>query len=89
MKIRDLLKAESILINAPVETKDQAIEKMIDLHDAAGNLSDKAVYTEGILARESQGRTHLPGVRGGWSGASEPATLAPSDGLSFMYASAV
>ena len=40
MKIKDLLKAESIVINAPVATKDEAIDKMIDLHEAAGNLKD-------------------------------------------------
>ena len=45
MKINDLLKAESITIDAGATTKEQAIEMMIDLHDAAGNLADKAVYT--------------------------------------------
>ncbi len=59
MKINDLLKAESITIDAGATTKEQAIEMMIDLHDAAGNLADKAVYTEGILAREAQGTTAI------------------------------
>ncbi len=59
MKIKDLLKAESIVIDAAVDSKEQAIEKMIDLHDAAGNLADKAVYTEGILKRESEGTTAI------------------------------
>ena len=59
MKIRDLLKPESIVINAPVSSKDEAITKMIDLHEEAGNLTDKAVYTEGILKRESEGTTAI------------------------------
>lgn len=59
MKIKDLLKAESIVINAPVATKDEAIDKMIDLHEAAGNLKDKDVYKQGILKRESEGTTAI------------------------------
>ena len=59
MKIKDLLKAQSIVINAPVATKDEAIDKMIDLHEAAGNLSDKDVYKQGILKRESEGTTAI------------------------------
>ena len=59
MKIKDLLKPESIVINAPVETKDAAISMLIDKHDEAGNISDKQVYTEGILKRESEGTTAI------------------------------
>lgn len=57
MKIRDLLKPESVIINADIDSKDQAIQKLIDLHDAAGNLSDKQIYTEGILKREEESTT--------------------------------
>ncbi|MDD6155274.1 MAG: fructose-specific PTS transporter subunit EIIC [Eubacteriales bacterium] len=57
MNIKDLLKPESILINADVKTKDEAIRTLIDLHDKAGNISDKEVYTEGILKRESESTT--------------------------------
>ena len=59
MRIRDLLKPESIVINAPAKTKDDAISMLIERHDAAGNLSDKQVYTEGILKRESEGTTAI------------------------------
>lgn len=59
MKIRDLLKPESIVINAPAKTKDEAISLLIDKHDEAGNLSDKQVYTEGILKRESESTTAI------------------------------
>lgn len=57
MKIRDLLKPESILINADVHSKEEAIQTLIDLHDKAGNLSDKEVYTQGILKREEESTT--------------------------------
>ena len=59
MKIRDLLKPESIVINAPAKTKDEAISMLIDKHDEAGNLSDKQVYTDGILKRESESTTAI------------------------------
>jgi len=57
MKIRDLLKPESVIINADVDSKKEAIEKLIDLHDKAGNISDKDAYTKGILAREEESTT--------------------------------
>ena len=57
MNIKDLLKPESILINADVKTKNEAIRTLLDLHDKAGNISDKEVYTEGILKRESESTT--------------------------------
>ncbi len=59
MKIKDLLKPESIVIGGKVQNKDEAIHALIDLHDAAGNLSDKAVYTEGIFKRESESTTAI------------------------------
>ena len=59
MKIRDLLKPESIVIGGKVQNKDEAIHALIDLHEAAGNLADKEVYTEGILKRESESTTAI------------------------------
>ena len=47
MNIRDLLKPESVLINANVESKEQAITALIDLHDRVGNLLNKEAYTPG------------------------------------------
>lgn len=57
MRINDLLKKESILLHAEISEKQTAIETLIDLHDKAGNLSDKAEYTKGIMAREAEGTT--------------------------------
>ena len=57
MRITDLLCKESISLGIKLSSKSEAIEKLIDLHDAAGNLTDKNKYREDILAREQQGST--------------------------------
>lgn len=59
MKIRTLLNPESIIIDAKVESKDQAIHILVDLHDQAGHLSDKAAYLQGVLHREAECRTAI------------------------------
>lgn len=59
MRIIDLLKAQSIELNASVSTKDEAIDKLISLHQGAGNLADVEKYKEAILAREAQGSTAI------------------------------
>jgi PTS system fructose-specific IIC component len=63
MHIVDLLQKESIELNASVATKDEAIDRLIALQNAGGNLSDIAEYKKGILAREAlrlygRGRRH-------------------------------
>ncbi len=57
MQIRDLIQPESIIIHADACSKEEAIHTLIDLHDKAGNLSDKKIYTEGILKREEESTT--------------------------------
>lgn len=59
MRIIDLLKAEAIQLNTAVASKEEAIDKMIALHEKAGNLSDTAAYKDAILAREAQGTTAI------------------------------
>lgn len=59
MRIIDLLKPEAILLNFEVASKEDAINTLIDLHEKAGNLKDKAAYKEAILAREAQGSTAI------------------------------
>lgn len=59
MKIIDLLKKEAIELNVSVTSKEEAIQKMVSLHEKAGNLSDTAAYKEAILAREAQGTTAI------------------------------
>jgi PTS system fructose-specific IIC component len=59
MKISDLLKAEGIRIGAVATDKENAIDQLVALQDACGNLVDKAKYKEGILAREAESTTAL------------------------------
>ena len=61
MRITELLKQESIGLNVSVSTKDEAIDKLVDLMAAGGRLKDKAGYKEGILAREALGSTGIGG----------------------------
>ena len=61
MRITELLKQESIGLNVSVSTKEEAIDKLVDLMDAGGRLKDKAGYKEGILAREALGSTGIGG----------------------------
>ena len=59
MKITDLLKPQSILLNAAPVTKADAIYTLGDLMDKSGNLSDKAEYLQAVFAREESGSTGL------------------------------
>ena len=59
MKIIDLLKKDAIALNVSLTDKEEAIDKLISLHEKAGNLADKAAYKEAILAREAQGSTAI------------------------------
>ena len=59
MKITDLLKPQSILLNAAPVTKADAIYILGDLMDKSGNLSDKAEYLQAVFAREESGSTGL------------------------------
>ncbi|MBQ7579679.1 MAG: PTS sugar transporter subunit IIA [Clostridia bacterium] len=59
MRIIDLLKKEAIDLNTAVASKDEAIEKMVALHQKAGNLADAGVYKQAILERESQSSTAI------------------------------
>ena len=59
MKITDLLKPQSILLNASPTNKADAIYTLGDLMDEGGNLSNKAEYLEAVFAREESGSTGL------------------------------
>lgn len=59
MKITDLLKPQSILLNASPTNKADAIYTLGDLMDKGGNLSDKSEYLEAVFAREESGSTGL------------------------------
>ena len=59
MRITDLLKKEGIRIGAAPASKAEAIDILVGLHEACGNLVDTAAYKEGILAREAMGTTAI------------------------------
>ena len=59
MKIIDLLKIGAIELNTSVATKDDAINKLVSLHETVGNLADAKAYKEAILLREEQGTTAI------------------------------
>ena len=44
MRITELLSKESIALGVKVDSKDAAIDYLVNLHDAAGNISDKKNY---------------------------------------------
>ena len=59
MRIVDLLKKQSIDLNAAVADKTAAIGLLVDLMDAGGNLNNKELYKERVLAREAEGSTGI------------------------------
>ncbi|MGI5932497.1 MAG: PTS fructose transporter subunit IIABC [Eubacterium sp.] len=59
MKIRDILKPESILLHTSVRDKADAIDTLVDLQEKGGHLTDKDKYREAILAREAQTSTAI------------------------------
>lgn len=59
MKIIDLLKKDAIELNTSVASKSDAIDKLVALHEKAGNLLDVNAYKDAILARETQGSTAI------------------------------
>ena len=52
MRITDLLRPEAIQLHAAPADKAAAIDLLVDLHEKAGNISDKAAYKKEIWARE-------------------------------------
>lgn len=59
MKISELLKPEAVKLDASASNKDNAIDQLIDLHYAAGNITDKVIFKKAILAREAESSTGM------------------------------
>lgn len=59
MKITDLLKLESIAMNPAVSSKDEALNKLVDLMEKRGNLNNKEEYKAAVLKRESLSTTGI------------------------------
>lgn len=59
MKIRDLLKAQSIQLGANPTDKPSAIRLLADLMERGGNLANKDEYLAAVFTREESGSTGL------------------------------
>lgn len=59
MRITDLLNQNGIELGVKADSKEAAIDRLVDLMEKAGNISDKAAYKEDILAREEMGTTGI------------------------------
>lgn len=59
MRITDLLKKQGISLGVKANSKKDAIDKLVALHQKCGNLKDVNAYKEGILAREQMGTTAI------------------------------
>lgn len=59
MKITELLREDTILLDLKSKTKADVIQELVDKFDSAGRLHDKEKYKEAILAREAQSTTGI------------------------------
>lgn len=59
MRITDLLRPESVELHTSAANKEAAIDKLIGLHVAGGNLADAEAYKQAILAREAKSSTAI------------------------------
>lgn len=59
MKITDLLSKNSICLDGNPKNKAEAIDQMVDLMEASGNIRDKQSYKKGVLLREEEGTTGI------------------------------
>lgn len=59
MRITELLKKDGVSLGVRVDSKDAAINYLVDLHAKVGNITDKAIFKEGIVKREESGSTAI------------------------------
>ena len=59
MRITDLLKSNAIELGINLASKDEAIDRLVALHEKAGNLKDSAKFKEDILKREEHSTTAI------------------------------
>ena len=89
IKITELLALKGIELGVFVGSKEEAINKLVDLMCATGKISDKDAYKEGILAREALTSTGIGegiGIPHGKTSAVKKASLALGifrDGVDF------
>nr|WP_288755361.1 PTS fructose transporter subunit IIABC [uncultured Anaerostipes sp.] len=61
MRITELLQDATIDLGVKVNSKEEAIDHLVDLMVKGGNITDREEYKEGILAREANGTTGIGG----------------------------
>ena len=63
MRIKDLLKEQSIElnVNTGISTKENVIDKLVNLMDKSGNISNIEEYKKGVLEREKHSSTGIGG----------------------------
>lgn len=59
MRITDLLKKESIQLNAAPKDKKECLDMAVALMEKAGNITDAEAYKEKVFAREEEGTTGI------------------------------
>ena len=59
MRITDLLKKQGIALDVKVSSKNEAIDKLVNLMEASGNLNNKEEYKSKVLERESLSTTGI------------------------------
>lgn len=59
MRITDLLDRRAIDINGAASTKEEALNKVIDLMCASGKIKDREAYKAKVFAREREGSTGM------------------------------
>lgn len=59
MKITDLLKKSGIELNPNINTKEEAINRLVNLMYSTGNLNDKEGYKKAVLNREELSTTGI------------------------------
>ncbi|KGA99010.1 PTS fructose transporter subunit IIC [Alkalihalobacillus alcalophilus ATCC 27647 = CGMCC 1.3604] len=59
MKISDLLKKDTMILNLSSSSKEEVLDELIVKLDEAGRLNDRTKYKEAILTREQQSTTGL------------------------------
>jgi PTS system fructose-specific IIC component len=59
VRITDLLKKETIMLNLSSSSKEAVIEELVNQLNAAGKLADREEFKKAILAREAQSTTGI------------------------------
>ena len=61
MRITELLQDATIDLGVKVNSKEEAIDHLVDLMVKGGNIADREEYKKGILGREANGTTGIGG----------------------------